>query len=140
VSRSGYTDDCDSYLLNLWRANIGRATAGKRGQAFFRALLDALDAMPEHKLTSGELENEEGAVCALGALRVAKGIPLDDSVAESEWDSLGEVFGVAPMLCQEVMYENDEGRRGKETDEERWQRMRSWVADQLKPESAEGQS
>jgi hypothetical protein len=130
MSRSGYSEGCDN--LELYRANIDRATRGKRGRKFFADLAEALDALPEKKLTRGALETQEGAVCALGALRQARGIGLTDSLRESEWDDLGKAFGVAPMLCQEVMYMNDEaiGRHRTETDEERWQRVRAWVAEQ----------
>lgn len=136
MSRSGYTDDGDG--LNLWRGNIARATKGKRGQKFFRDLLAALDAMPEKRLIRGELETGEGSVCALGALRAARGLELSDDIRNSDWDSLGEAFGVAPMLAQEVMYWNDEGnwRDRGETPEARWQRMRDWAAEQIR--DAEG--
>jgi hypothetical protein len=109
MGRSGYTDDYDdeNNALALYRANVDRATKGKRGQKFFRELVAALDAMPEKRLIQGELEEEEGAVCALGALRKAKGVPLE-RLLESDWDVLGEAFDIAPMLTQEVMFENDD--------------------------------
>lgn len=129
--------------MNLWRGNIARATRGRRGQRFFRELLAALDAMPEKRLIRGDLETREGAVCALGALRKAKGLSLT-AIRDSDWDELGEAFDVAPMLTQEVMYMNDEHRVydreayryiHDETAEQRWQRMRKWVAEQIQPES-----
>lgn len=43
MSRSGYSDDCDH--IELWRAAVDAAVSGKRGQAFLRELLGALDAM-----------------------------------------------------------------------------------------------
>lgn len=129
MSRSGYTDDGEN--IGLCRGNIARATAGKRGQRFFRELVTALDALPEKRLIRGELEEEDGAVCALGALRKAKGVALEP-LRESDWDELGNAFHVAPMLTQEVMYENDEAWRcDSETPEERWARMRKWAAEQI---------
>ncbi len=41
MSRSGYTDDCDESELNLYRGSVMRATRGKRGQEFFKALVAA---------------------------------------------------------------------------------------------------
>lgn len=130
MSRSGYTDDDDNNTLGLYRGNIRRAKRGKRGQQFLRDLVAALDAMPEKRLIRGDLETDEGAVCALGALRKAKGAALEP-LRESDWDALGEAFNVAPMLTREVMFEND-GDLGyfdrDETPEQRWQRMRKWAA------------
>jgi hypothetical protein len=134
MSRSGYTDESDGNAIYLWRANIDRATRGKRGQKFFRDLVAALDAMPEKRLINGDLEGTGGSVCALGALRVAKGLELTPALRDSDWDSLGEAFDVAPMLAQEVMYWNDERVwRNDETPEARWQRMRDWAAEQVLP-------
>ena len=137
MSRSGYSDGCEN--VELWRANIRRATAGKRGQAFFRDLVAALDAMPEKRLISGELgtEEPEGPVCALGALARHKGAALDDDDTY-DYDKLGETFDIASMLAQEVMYENDEGWRPweasktPETPEERWTRIRAWAAEAIR--------
>lgn len=59
MSRSGYSDDDDDdggSRLNLWRGAVERAIKGKRGQAFLRELGAALDAMPDKRLTTGELE------------------------------------------------------------------------------------
>jgi hypothetical protein len=129
MSRSGYSEDYE--YMGLYRSNVERASRGKRGQAFFRELLAALDAMPLKRLTSGVLE-AEGDVCALGALRRAKGVALEP-LEQSDWDELGKAFNVAPMLTQEVMYENDQDHsyRRDATPEERWTRMREWVAAQL---------
>ncbi len=129
MSRSGYTDDYDDDgTINLYRGNIRRATNGKRGQRFFRDLVAALDALPEKRLIRGDLETEEGSVCALGALRKAKGVALEPLI-ESDWDELGNAFDVAPMLTREVMYENDDSFGAhNETPEKRWLRMREWAA------------
>ncbi len=131
MGRSGYSDDGDdeNNSAALYRANVDRAMAGKRGQRFFRDLVSALDAMPEKRLIHGKLEEKDGAVCALGALRKAKGVALEP-LRESDWDALGSAFNVAPMLTQEVMFENDDDfcDHEDETPEERWERMRKWAA------------
>ena len=135
MTRSGYTEDGDDEYgrVNLWRANIERATKGKRGQRFFRDLVAALDAMPEKRLVRGELETPKGEVCALGALRLQTGQDLTESIRESEWDELGKAFNVAPMLAREVMFENDDdfAYYRDETPEARWVRMRKWAEEQL---------
>jgi hypothetical protein len=131
MSRSGYSDDCEN--VQLWQANIDRASSGKRGQAFFRDLVAALDAMPVKRLIANELgtETPDGDVCALGCLARQKGAALNEDDTE-DYGKLGKTFGIAPILAQEVMYENDEGvrpypRRAPETAEERWTRIRDWA-------------
>lgn len=44
MSRSGYNDDCDGWALIRWRGAVNSAINGKRGQAFLRELVAALDA------------------------------------------------------------------------------------------------
>lgn len=55
MSRSGYTEDCDGWDLIRWRGAVASAIRGKRGQAFLREALAALDAMPEKQLISHDL-------------------------------------------------------------------------------------
>lgn len=131
MGRHGYSSDLEPLSLGRWRAQIASATRGKRGQAFFRALVDALDAMPEKKLIAGDLETPSGEVCALGCLGKARGVDLK-GVPTEDWDKLGELFNIAPQLAQEVMYMNDEGGfRG--FPEERWKTVRDWAARQIHP-------
>jgi hypothetical protein len=129
MSRHGYSDNYDG-TSNVWRGVIASATRGKRGQTFFRALVAALDAMPEKRLIRSELEDREGAVCALGCLAKAKGAALDPDDTY-EWDKLGKVFDIAPQLAQETMYINDEWGRHC-SPEERWQKVRAWAAGELR--------
>jgi len=47
MSRSGYSDDCDDqWSLICWRGAVKSAIRGKRGQAFLKEMLAALDALP----------------------------------------------------------------------------------------------
>jgi hypothetical protein len=55
-----------------------------------------------------------------------RGVDLN-SLDTYDYDGLGKTFNIAHQLAQEVMYENDEGH-WKETDEERWTRVRAWAA------------
>lgn len=61
MSRHGYIEDCD-YEDNLaqgrWQAQLKSSIRGKRGQVFFRALVEALDALPEKSLVSQQLARE----------------------------------------------------------------------------------
>lgn len=136
MSRSGYTDDCEH--LELYRATVERALHGKRGQAFLLEMAAALDAMPIKELIAGELINEHGKCCAIGA--VCKARSLDVSrVVYYDPDAVADVIGVAPAMAAEIAYENDEGdepfwRVGLRPEEpaERWLRMRTWVTQNLR--------
>lgn len=57
MSRSGYIDDYDddNGSLAMYRGQVASAMRGKRGQAFLRGLLSALDEMPEKRLIAGHL-------------------------------------------------------------------------------------
>lgn len=144
MNRSGYSTDSEN--VALWRGMVASATRGKRGQAFFVALLEALDAMPEKRLIMDELQAADGEVCAIGALGKARGVDMSN-VDPFEPSEVAPLFNIAECLAQEVAYMNDEGgqyveipgprRPGhgyqcrSENDRERWQRMRDWVASQI---------
>jgi hypothetical protein len=128
MSRSGYSDDCE--YLNLWRSNVERTIAGKRGQAFLRELIEALEAMPEKRLIRDSLIKKTGEVCALGALGLKKGIDMKHLDPEDS-DQIGKAFLISTMLAQEIVYENDE-RDYRQTPEERWARMHKWARDHIK--------
>lgn len=53
----------------LWRSNVKRALAGKRGQAALRDLRDALLALPEKRLI-------EGALCTVGLTERIEAMPM----------------------------------------------------------------
>ena len=63
----------------LYRANVERAIAGKRGQRFFRDLVAALDAMPpsDRKLIAYNFTTKEGC-CAIGAVARYRDVDLSD--------------------------------------------------------------
>lgn len=136
MSRSGYSHDMDDLWAHIrWRGAVNAATNGKRGQAFFRELLAALDAMPEKRLVPRHLE-ADGEVCAIGCALRQRGTAMPD-IHEDDWDDearndVAKIAGIAPALAAEIMYWNDEGGSYRETPELRWQRMRDWVASQIK--------
>jgi len=154
MSRHGYIDYDDGDISpGLWAGILASATRGKRGQKFFVELLAALDAMPVKELHAHVFDDpNEGKVCALGALARVKGVDTtkfdpDDDYAASV---LARKFDVADCLTREAIYANDEGFRQRfirldhhrdhgvhwayvlERPDERWQRMRDWVASRIK--------
>lgn len=147
MSRSGYTDECDEdWQMAMWRGAVASAIRGKRGQRLLRDLAEGMDAMPTKCLIKGELE-EDGAVCALGVVGQKRGIDLAELAGNEEADGgnndkIAEAFDVALALACEVQYINDEagppvrmyGRNWSdgESPAERWERVRKWVAENLK--------
>jgi len=130
MSRSGYVDDLDPQVLNLYRGTVARTIKSKRGQAFLRELAAAMDAMPEKALIASELINDEGDCCTIGVICKARGIDVSQIDYEDP-ESVGKAVGIARQMAAEIEYENDECGwrygRGDETPEEKWQRMRAWV-------------
>lgn len=127
MSRSGYSDECEN--VQLWRGNVERAIKGKKGQAFFKELLAALDAIPTKRLIPHELVSEDGECCALGAVAIARKLDVA-KVDESEPEEVAAALGIRSMLAQEVAYMNDEYQRNN-TPEERWRRIRAWVCSNI---------
>lgn len=151
MSRSGYSDDCDdNWAMIRWRGYVASAIRGKRGQAFLREMLAALDAMPEKKLIANDLVRGDGCVCAIGAVGKARGVDMSGLDPEDS-ATVAHAFGINEKLAQEIVYLNDEAewwerdengnaiREGdsfkKITPEGRWRRMRAWVANQIKEPS-----
>jgi hypothetical protein len=142
MSRSGYTDEFEDIgAANLYRANVARAIAGKRGQAFLREMATALDAMPVKELVADEVVRDSAHVCAMGAVALARKLDVSDLDVYNA-DEVARILGIAESLAREISYENDECspmhekgpdggwvRRPPETPAERWQRMRKWVGE-----------
>jgi hypothetical protein len=131
MSRSGYDgDDCENVgMWGMWRGQVASAIRGKRGQAFLRELVEALDALPSKRLIQNALQ-DAGDVCAIGSVGVKRGVnmePLDVHDAET----LSGVFGIAHQLVREIEFINDDERR-YETPEERWARVRVWAQSNLR--------
>lgn len=130
MSRSGYSEEgeMDQWSLIRWRGAVGRAIRGKRGQAFLKELLEALDALPEKRLIADALVCEDGSCCAMGALALKRGIDVSD-VDPHEPSEVAGTFGIAEALAQEISWEND-SRFG--TQEARFAWMRKWVESKIK--------
>lgn len=135
MSRSGYVEEQEQWEMIRWRGAVASAKRGKRGQAFLRDLLRALDALPEARLIQDDLIRD-GEVCAIGALGVQRGIDMT-AMDPSDYEKVAETFGIAEALAREIEFENDERPIGAENDEQRFVRMRRWVIGNIasQPES-----
>lgn len=133
MGRSGYSEDYDDNAGYLYRGAVQSAINGRRGQAFLKELLATLDAMPEKRLIARELE-EDGDVCAIGSVGKARGIDLSE-LDPDDAEGVAATFGIAPAMAREIVFENDDewGFSGNETPEARFERVRKWVAAQIKP-------
>jgi hypothetical protein len=142
MSRANYTDESDDQWAQvMWRGAVASAIKGKRGQAFLREMLVALDSLPEKKLISGKLQDEtdDTAVCSLGAVGRLRGVDLkgfnpegdeDDCCYELDTEGLAGVLKISDALTREIMYMNDDAYSINNA-EERWMRMRAWVERQI---------
>ena len=131
MSRSGYSDCCDDqWGLIRWRGAVASAIRGKRGQAFLREALAALDALPEPELVAGDLRRD-GAVCTLGAVGVARGTPME-TVDPDDHEAVAALFGLPHAMACEIMWMNDEAEWRQETPRGRWERMRRWIVQNLR--------
>jgi hypothetical protein len=131
MSRSGYIDDGEQWDLLCWRSAVKRAIKGKRGQAFLLEMWKAMQALPEPKLIAEKLE-EDGAVCAIGAVGKARGLDMSKIDIEDH-EAVADAFGIPHTLACEIMYMNDEWGRSDEPLETRFTRMKKWIEDNLSP-------
>lgn len=130
MSRSGYSDDIEQWSLIRWRGAVASAIRGRRGQAFLKELLTALDALLEKRLIAQELE-EDGAVCALGSVGKARGLDMSRLDPEDH-ESVAAAFNIPHALACEIMWENDDGTWRHETPEGRYERVRAWVVKNIR--------
>jgi len=135
MSRSGYDEsDCfDQWPWIMWRGTVASALRGKRGQAFLKEMLTALDALENKRLVAEALVAGT-EVCAMGAVAKARGIDME-MVDPEDPATVAGIFGIAGPMAQEIAYMNDEGGPHKETPEHRYQRMRKWIESKIKKET-----
>ena len=140
MSRSGYVEGMEyNWARIMWRGAVASSIRGKRGQAFLRELIEALDAMPEKRLIANALV-KGGEVCALGSVGAKRGVEMD-ALDPEDFDTLAGVFGVAAPLVQELEWMNDDAAWNA-TPEKRWQIIRDWAASNLRvpqPRQATGE-
>src|SRR5687768_15930996 len=103
MSRSGYVDDMDDqWALIRWRGAVKSAMRGKRGQAFLREMLAAMDALPEKKLVAMELE-ADGHVCAIGSVGRARGVDMS-AIDPEDYGKVAYTFGIVEPMAQEIVF------------------------------------
>lgn len=160
MGRSGYNDDLsdeDPLALGRWRAAVRSAIKGKRGQAFLREALAALDALHNKELIVGDLVVDGmqcaygdadiivgadelcdgrgnvrhiGSCCLLGAVALARKMDVSGLDPE-DIESVAPRFNLADAMTREIVYWNDEGGAHDETPKARWTRMRAWVESKI---------
>jgi hypothetical protein len=149
VSR-GYIegDGSESPFMYLQQSIYERALKSKRGRKLLRDLANALDAMPVKRLVPNSFEAPTGEVCSLGAVGRARGLDMTplEAIASEISNSVNDyeagesicllneeaaaAFDAARTLVAEIMFTNDDGPL-HETPEQRFVRMRMWVAGHL---------
>ncbi len=129
MSRSGYTEDLeDQWAFICWRGAVNSAIKGKRGQAFLRELMSAMDALPKQELIADAIE-DNGSFCALGAVAHARGVDTSDLPYES--NILAVRLGIPRSLAAEITYMNDEAFYHSESSDHRFSRMRRWIGEHI---------
>lgn len=132
MSRHGYSEgdgDYDNWQMIMWSGQLASAVRGKRGQAFFKDLVVALEEIPVKRLVANELR-KDGEVCTLGALGTKRGMNLEKLDPE-DYEIVACEFNIATQLAREVTYWNDEVCESL-TPEERWTKMHSWATNKIK--------
>ena len=114
----------------LWQANCQRSLRGRRGQASLRALKAALLALPEKRLIAHEIQDDTGAVCAVGALAKQQQRNLVTSDPD-ETVKLGEQCGLPHLVAWKVVEENDITLDAV-TAEQRYDQMLRWIEEHLR--------
>ena len=75
MSRSGYSDDWEGWDTIRWRGAVASAIRGKRGQAFLREMIEALEALPAKRLITDALVHGNEC-CAIGAVAMKRGMDV----------------------------------------------------------------
>jgi hypothetical protein len=131
--RISYSDEEDyPGQFGLWQANCERSLRGKEGQKELLELREALLSLPEKRLIYGELEDEDGSVCAIAAYGKRKGLDLSRFDVDSDSDEVGIAGGMPKLVAWKVVEVNDL-QLDHVTPEERYVRMLAWIDSRLVP-------
>lgn len=144
MSRFTNNDWEDELAYGRWQGRRKAVLNGRPAQTHFRELEAALLALPEKQLIASAICDESGAVCALGAVAVYRGMPRDALHEEwlnyeeeqgSEWGAAyfgQDKFGMTGTLAWIIAEQNDEGF-GQRSPEGRYEAMLEWVRDRIRP-------
>lgn len=129
MSRAGYSDD----LVNTWdliryRGAVASAIRGKRGQAFLKETLAAIQSLPTPTLARDSLQTPTGEVCTLGATFRHRNIDTTE-IDPYDYDTVAATLGIVPALVREIAYEND---INYPLSEQRYDRMQRWLQANIK--------
>jgi len=131
VSRSGYVEPSDNWQFRIAQAIVSNAIKSDSGQVFLRELRTALEVMPQKQLITGKIENENGEVCAIGAVAKMRGMnDVAKNIDPENRKLVAETFGLPEELAAEIVYLNDEALEDVTTTM-RWMFMYSWVVSQI---------
>lgn len=144
MSRSGYVEESEEqWQFAMWRGTVASTIRSKRGQAFLKEMLAAMDAMPAKRLVANELAApdlvpcshwglfEAESVCAMGAVGKARGIDMS-KIDPEDYSTVAGEFGIAEPMAQEIVWMNDEAGPWKETPEQRFIRVRTWIESEIR--------
>lgn len=131
MSRSSYNDDGfeskeDQWAYICYRGAVKSAIRGKKGQAFIKEAIDALDKLESKELTSNELECE-GQYCTLGAVGKSRGADMSN-IDPEHYKQTADFFQIPDSLAREIMFENDDNSVWNEDNKTRFSRMRAWLS------------
>ncbi len=161
MGRSGYSDDYadeDPLGAGRWRAAVRSSMGGRRGQAFLRELVGALDALPVKELVANNFVTRGGSCCSFGSVALSRGMDVsalepvekDGYRIEPETAAVAAAFGIANAMACELMFMNDEvcgwappaGPMHavvptEKPERARWRQMRAWVQSQIRTDRLE---
>jgi hypothetical protein len=89
-----------------------------------------MNSMQRKRLIAHELEERDGEMCAIGAAGKLRGLDMSNIDPEDS-ECVAIQFNIADSLAREIVYENDECGRHKETPEQRFLRIRKWLRSQI---------
>lgn len=137
MSRTGWyeMDDRDQdAILRMGRARgqIASATRGRRGQAFLRLALKALDNMEDKRLAAHTFGvGDGGCMCLMTSIATETGrgsvltdVDLEDG--ETVCELMAAKFDVADVLVKDLVWDNEE--IPTQDPAERWRCMRERIA------------
>ena len=139
MSRSNYSHEWTNEMY-LYRGTVNRSIDGKRGQAFLKRMVAALEAMPIKELHADIFAKTDGVCCAMGAVALHEGHDIEkdyDPNVQDDSNYAYEKLNISRSMAAEIAFLNDDGNwffQEEEKPSARWKRMYAWAKDRLKDE------
>lgn len=145
MSRSGFyeMDDWDQESILAMGRNAGRiasATRGRRGQAFLKTALKALDQMEDKRLAGNTFGvGDDGCMCLMTSIATETGHGSVLSVGRDSDDDeicadMAAEFDVSEVLVRDLVWDND--ANAPRDPAKRWQWMRDRIESKIAKEAA----